>query len=113
MRVYIAGPMRGYPKFNHPAFDKAEEVLKSMGYTPVNPARLDRDSDLNYEDHDDIPNSVLREIIQRDIGALLGCDAVALPPGCVESAGANLQIAAAAYVGMRVVDIPPRLLEAP
>jgi len=113
MKVYIAGPMRSYPKFNHPAFDRAEEVLKSMGYDPVNPARLDRDSDLNYEDHDDIPNSVLREIIQRDIVALLGCEAVALLPGWVDSAGAKLEIATAEYVGMRVVEIPPELLDAP
>jgi len=112
MKVYIAGPMRGYPKFNHPAFDQAEKVLRSMGYDPVNPARLDRDSELNYADHDDIPNNVLRDIIQRDITALLGCEAVALLPGWNDSSGAKLEIATAQYVDMRVVEIPPELLNA-
>jgi len=113
MRVYIAGPMRGYEKFNYPAFDRAEEVLREMGHDPVNPARLDRDEEFPYEDHEAIPNDVLKQIIGRDISALLECDAVALLPGWGDSAGAKLEVATAEYVGMRVVEIPPELLDAP
>ena len=39
MRVYIAGPMRGYPDFNKAAFDAAELLLKEIGHDPVNPSR--------------------------------------------------------------------------
>ena len=43
MRVYIAGPMQGYPKFNFPAFDKAAEVLRNSGHVVFNPADKDRE----------------------------------------------------------------------
>lgn len=39
--VYIVGPMTGLPAFNYPAFYKAEEDLKLLGYQVINPARLD------------------------------------------------------------------------
>ena len=73
---------------------------------------MDRDEEFPYEDHDSIPNDVLRQIIGRDISALLECDSVALLPGWVDSAGAKLEVATAEYVGMRVVEIPPELLDA-
>jgi len=37
-RVYIAGPMSGYPRFNYAAFDRAEQQLAAMGLEPVSPA---------------------------------------------------------------------------
>lgn len=40
--VYIAGPMRGIPLFNFPAFDRAADVLRSHCHYPINPADLDR-----------------------------------------------------------------------
>lgn len=39
-RVYIAGPMTGYPNFNFKAFDKAAEHLKKLDIACVNPALL-------------------------------------------------------------------------
>ena len=40
--VYIAGPMTDLPDFNFPAFDRAAELLKSRGLTPLNPADTGR-----------------------------------------------------------------------
>lgn len=37
-RVYISGPMSGMENLNFPAFNGAESVLKSAGYTTLNPA---------------------------------------------------------------------------
>lgn len=45
MRLYIAGPMRGYPHFNFPAFDAMEAQLVDMGHQPFNPAWRDREVD--------------------------------------------------------------------
>ena len=36
MTIYICGPMTGIEDLNHPAFFKAEEHLKSKGYTVIN-----------------------------------------------------------------------------
>lgn len=38
MKLYIAGPMTGYPDLNYPAFHEAESRLKSIGYETLNPA---------------------------------------------------------------------------
>src|SRR5690606_7315289 len=36
--VYIAGPMRGLPLFNFPAFDAARDLAQREGFTPISPA---------------------------------------------------------------------------
>lgn len=42
MRIYVAGPMRGYPAFNFPEFDAATDLLRSQGHEVFNPAERDR-----------------------------------------------------------------------
>lgn len=42
MKFYIAGPMRGHPQFNFPAFDAAAALLRSQGHEAFNPADRDR-----------------------------------------------------------------------
>lgn len=39
-RLYVAGPMSGYPQFNFPAFDAAIERLGKRGYIAVPPVDL-------------------------------------------------------------------------
>ena len=39
-RIYIAGPMTGYPNFNREAFNAKAVNLLSNGFTPLNPATL-------------------------------------------------------------------------
>jgi hypothetical protein len=43
MKIYVAGPMRGKPDFNFPAFDRAATFLRRLGHTVFNPADRDRD----------------------------------------------------------------------
>lgn len=38
MKIYIAGPMSGYPEFNFPAFFAAQEKLEKEGWVVFNPA---------------------------------------------------------------------------
>lgn len=41
MKLYLAGPMRGYPEFNFPAFFAAEWRIELLGHRVFNPARED------------------------------------------------------------------------
>lgn len=40
-KIYIAGPMRGYPHFNFPTFYAASDYFKSIGWVVFNPAERD------------------------------------------------------------------------
>ena len=44
MKIYIAGPMRGYEDLNRPAFLKAQETLEAMGHEVFNPGNNPRET---------------------------------------------------------------------
>lgn len=111
MRVYIAGPMTGYPNYNFPAFHEAQRKLEEQGYTVVNPAAKESKGD--YPDPDLIPLQWggTREdldpgiIRNRDFQELLTCERIMLLPGWSFSWGARLEAAVAQACGMVLVEI--------
>lgn len=87
-RIYIAGPMTGYPSYNFPAFDAADRALTQAGWETLNPAQMDRDEGFD-PDRDTPTREWLDEAMQRDLDALMAADAIALLPGWEESTGAK------------------------
>jgi hypothetical protein len=49
MRLYLAGPMSGYPQFNFPAFYEAAQTLRESGVDIVSPAEMDADDGIDGE----------------------------------------------------------------
>lgn len=105
MKVYIGGPMRGYEKFNFPAFDAMAERLKQLGVTPVSPATLDREAE-NDEHVEDRPiekfTSTLEDFMERDIRAMRDVDALLLLNGWATSRGSAVELAYARYRGIPI-----------
>lgn len=81
-RMYVAGPMTGYPKYNRPAFNKAAKFWVKQGYEVVNPAVPDPTLD----------DSDWKGYMRRAIYQLLTCNYVALLPGWEDSKGARLEV---------------------
>lgn len=113
MRLYLAGPMRGYPHFNFPAFDAAAAQLRAAGYDVFNPA--DRDRSVHGPDLADAALTgdetqieashgfSLREALGADTAWICAhADGVAVLTGWEKSSGATAEVALARALGLPV-----------
>jgi nucleoside 2-deoxyribosyltransferase len=48
-KVYLSGPMTGYPEYNYPAFNEAAKYLRDLGFDVYNPAENEFELDENGE----------------------------------------------------------------
>ncbi len=90
-RVYLSGPMTGLPDLNFPAFNAAAFRLRTQGLDVVNPAEINPDAALTWE-----------QCMRADIKALCECDVIALLPGWEGSKGAHLEVHIAHRLGIKV-----------
>lgn len=102
VNVYIAGPMRGYPQYNFPAFDQAAELAKRLGYRPFSPAALDRA--VGVDGSRELPPGFLRECVLRDFVSIYACQAIAMLPGWRDSVGARAEYAIAKWLQLNILD---------
>lgn len=87
MKIYIAGPMSGYPDFNRPAFNSAAHSISSGGNIPLSPAILP--DGLDEPDY----MAICITMLQRS-------DSVLMLPGWEKSAGAAAEHALAKKLGL-------------
>lgn len=99
-RAYIAGPMRGIPDFNFPAFDALAEELRDKGWSVFSPADRDRERG-DAPDPNGENAKHLSYYMVDDLPAVAACDAVFLLPGWEQSRGASLEFFVA-----KALDIP-------
>ncbi len=91
MRIYLAGPMRGIPDFNFPAFNKEAAWLREQGHEVFNPA-----------ENGDQTN--VRECFRLDTDWICRyADGIALLPGWEASKGAKAELALAEALGLEVI----------
>lgn len=94
MRVYLSGPMTGLPDNNFPAFHAVAQALREAGEDVVNPAEINPDASLSWE-----------ECMRADIKALCDCDAIYLLPGWEQSKGVHLELHVAHRLGLKVLTL--------
>lgn len=115
VRIYLAGPMRGYPEFNFPAFNAAAAVLRHDGHEVFNPAERD------VARHDGVDISKgnangdealaakqhgfdLRVALAEDMDFICRhAEAIFMLPGWEKSKGATAERATAVALGLEVV----------
>lgn len=101
-RVYVAGPMRGYPNFNFPAFDAAAAKLRAEGWDVVSPAEHDREQGFD-ESQSEVDPQFLVQAFAWDVEQILAVDAVYFLPGWENSEGAQLEHAVAKSTGKQIL----------
>lgn len=115
MKVYLAGPMRGIPRFNYPAFFAAAAMLRTAGHMVFSPAERDierhggvdiaannlaGDEALAAADH----GFDRRKAMADDTAFICNeADAIALLPGWENSSGANAEWALAKALGLKIL----------
>lgn len=96
MKVFIAGPMRGYKNYNYDAFDEAEERLIAAGFDVINPAsNFDGDQDLPWEAY----------LCMTKWQVEHNADIIATLDGWEKSEGANIEIELAKSLGKPVIPV--------
>jgi len=91
-RVYISGPMTGFPDFNFPAFRDASARLRGLGHCVLNPAR--NPLGLEYHHYMDIAMAMVR-----------CAEVVVLLPGAETSKGSRAEVAYAVSLGLSVCEM--------
>jgi len=96
---YIAGPMRGKPLYNFPAFFEAAIRLRAQGHIVFNPAERDMAVGFDPSQPMDEQGFDLNEAFLWDFQSIQKSDAIILLPGWKQSKGVNAELAIAWYTG--------------
>ena len=116
MKIYLAGPMRGIPEFNFPAFSKATFLLRYLGHEVFSPAEQDNKKHGTDISKGNATGSVqqaaaqhgfnLREALGVDLAWICThADGIALLPGWRNSKGATAEHATAVALGLEVIEL--------
>ncbi|CAN5834320.1 hypothetical protein BH11GEM2_BH11GEM2_40440 [soil metagenome] len=97
-RIYIAGPMRGYPEHNFPAFNQSAARFRSLGWFVENPVDIGAALANN---NPEVPGG---EYLRADVRVICECSAIALLPAWERSTGARAEVALGISIGLTFYD---------
>lgn len=109
MKIYLAGPMRGIPNFNFPAFDYAAAKLREDGHFVFSPAERDRaaygDGIENNPTGDESkvtnPECTIEDCMAADCEWICrNADTIAVLPGWEKSSGAGAETSLGKALGL-------------
>lgn len=122
MKIYLAGPMRGYPEFNFPAFRRAAAMLRHYDHEVFSPAEAD-DEEFGKDvsqgnlagDEEQAAKEVgltglalKRNVFGRDTTYICQqAEAIAMLPGWEHSLGAQAEWALARALGLDIIYLRP------
>lgn len=102
MKIYLAGPMRGYQEFNFPAFHAAAARLRAQGHEVFNPAEND-EKIIAAEGKEAITQR--RVFLDDTAWICTEAEGIALLPGWRKSKGAKAEVALGYAIGIPVFEL--------
>jgi hypothetical protein len=99
MKCYVAGPMRGYDRYNFVEFDKAKDWLIEQGWDVTSPADIDRAEGITGYTQV-LPPGFMHAVMRRDFQAICECDAVVFLKGWEKSTGSNAERFVGEQIGL-------------
>lgn len=101
-KVYVSGPMTGYPNHNFPMFENVSAFLRAEGHEVLGA------HEIVHADGGEAGSITWEEYLRGDlIGMLQECDSIALLPGWPKSKGAVLELTVAQALGFVVYSVVP------
>jgi len=126
MKVYLAGPMRGYDNYNFQEFEQGASYLAWLGHEVVSPHEIDIQEGYVHAKFHYIPayasfiphvrrfSSVnltskfdIQTVLQRDIREVTQCDAIGFLVGSDDSVGARHEAYVASVCGLTFFEVVP------
>lgn len=108
MRLYVAGPMSGYPDHNFPAFRYAARRLRAMGHEVVSPVEMDESDGFDPSGEDVVPGSgQWAAFLSRDVKVVADprIEGIVVIDGWEQSRGAALEVHVARELGKTIYRI--------
>ena len=114
MRIYISGPMTGFPNQNREAFSAAAAKLRSQGHFAINPHDLTNILGTPEEIEKSFQafycylrsenlTSLALNVMSADIAAVRSCEAIYLLRGWEDSRGARKELAVAIKYKLKIL----------
>ena len=101
--IYVAGPMSGLPKLNYPKFRRVAQRLRGEGWRVVSPVEIGETLVLQGESAEEQDGVLLQSVIDAELRALRGCDAIWLMRGWERSAGTRKELVVAIGYGLEIL----------
>lgn len=110
-KVYLLGPMSGYPEYNAPAFREAATHLRERGWDVLSPVELDESEGFKHEEQqgDELTEEEYLEFLRRDLLRVLedpNVKAAVALPGWEKSRGAALEVHVLRSLGRPIFAYP-------
>jgi hypothetical protein len=114
-KFYLAGPMRGYPFSNFPAFLLATSVLRARGFEILSPAEKDLEAGFDPTKSAADQQFDIGAAFRWDFRILVDCRGIILLPGWERSTGATAErlVAQLSELEIYFLDRDFKLIEAP
>jgi hypothetical protein len=105
---YLAGPMRGYPRFNFDAFEEATQTLRQTGLKIASPHEHDLEMGLDpNKPLEDQPHFNVVDAFYWDLDAVKQTRGTIFLPGWEKSEGARTEAKAAFFCGKELLVYDP------